>query len=74
MNFANTLPARRPKDTFDLDAEIPEKNKDPGCEIIAGLTPTCRALLTHVDYITMNGVELGETDLDGLGECMLLLW
>ncbi|KAI9752184.1 MAG: GID complex subunit containing RING finger motif [Chaenotheca gracillima] len=39
---------------------------DPGCEIAEALFPLCRKQLTNVDWITLNGVELDETDLDYL--------
>jgi len=64
LDFANTLPKRRPKDTFDEDGRA---EKDPGCEITAALLPLCRARLTNVDWIVFSGIELGETDLEELG-------
>jgi hypothetical protein len=61
MDFGNTLPKRRPRD-------LEEGNlKDPGCEIIAALLPLCRAHLTDVDWISLSGIELGETDLEEFG-------
>jgi hypothetical protein len=66
MNFLNTLPRRRPKDTFDAETqEVVEK--DPGCEIVAAILPLCREQLTNVTWLVLSGIELGETDLDELG-------
>lgn len=66
MIFANTLPRRRPKDTFDAETqEVVEK--DPGCEIVAAILPLCREQLTNVTWLVLSGIELGETDLDELG-------
>jgi len=64
MDFSNCLPRRRPKDTFDVEGE--EVGKDPGCEIVAALLPLCRAKLTEVSWIILNGIELGETDFDDM--------
>jgi hypothetical protein len=65
LNFKNTLPRRRPKDSYDE-----ETAKDPGCEIAAGLLPLCRAQLTNVDWVVLSGIELGETDLDEIGPAL----
>src|SRR2546423_162442 len=63
MNFANALPRRRPKDTFDAETqEVLER--DPGCEIIAAILPLCREQVTGVTWLILSGIELGETDLD----------
>ena len=68
MSFANCLPRRRPKDTFDAETqEVLEK--DPGCEVVAGILPLCREQLTNVTWVVFSGIELGETDLDELGMC-----
>jgi hypothetical protein len=64
MDFTNTLPRRRPKDTFDIEGG--DIDKDPGCEIVAALLPLCQGKLTNVSWIILNGIELGETDLDFL--------
>ena len=64
MDFSNSLPRRRPKDTFDVEGQ--ELEKDPGCEIVAALLPLCRGQLTNVSWIILSGIELGETDLDDL--------
>jgi hypothetical protein len=65
MNFANALPRRRPKDNFDLETEMLEK--DPGCEIVAAILPLCREQVTNVTWLILSGIELGETDLDEMG-------
>jgi hypothetical protein len=64
IDFSNSLPRRRPKDTFDVEGQ--EVEKDPGCEIVAALLPLCRGQLTNVSWIILSGIELGETDLDDL--------
>ncbi|RAL67489.1 hypothetical protein DID88_008244 [Monilinia fructigena] len=64
VDFSNALPRRRPKDTFDDEGGVLQK--DPGCEITAALMPLCRAQLTDVNWIVLNGIELGETDLDAM--------
>ncbi|PQE22300.1 leucine rich repeat protein [Rutstroemia sp. NJR-2017a WRK4] len=62
LDFSYTLPQRRPKDTFDEEGGVLEK--DPGCEITSALMPLCQSQLTDVTWIVLNGIELGETDLD----------
>lgn len=64
MDFANTLPRRRPKDNFDNEGG--ELEKDPGCEIVGALLPLCQNQITSVDWIILSHIELGETDLDFL--------
>lgn len=64
MDFTNCLPRRRPKDNFDFEGS--EVDKDPGCEIAAALLPLCQSQLTNVNWIVLNGIELGETDLETL--------
>ncbi|QSZ35530.1 hypothetical protein DSL72_008400 [Monilinia vaccinii-corymbosi] len=64
VDFSNALPRRRPKDTFDDEGGVLQK--DPGCEITAALMPLCRAQLTEINWIILNGIELGETDLDAM--------
>ncbi|KAG9236640.1 hypothetical protein BJ875DRAFT_371703 [Amylocarpus encephaloides] len=62
VDFSNTLPKRRPTDMFDLEGR--EIEKDPGCEIVAAVLSLCGKNLTHVSWIVLNGIELGETDLE----------
>ena len=64
MDFGNTLPTRRPRDTFDEEGS--SVTRDPGCEIAAALLPIRRSQLTNVDWIVLSGIELGETDLDDM--------
>lgn len=63
MDFSDTLPTRRPNDMFDVEGQE-VNNIDPGCEIVAALLPLCADQLTRVTWIILNGVKLGETDLD----------
>lgn len=58
MDFTDTLPKRRPKDNED------DAFTDPGCEITRALLPLCRHKFTSVDWIALNGIELGETDFE----------
>ncbi|TVY22036.1 hypothetical protein LARI1_G000074 [Lachnellula arida] len=62
MDFGNTLPQRRPKDTYDL--ETGDSDKDPGCEVIGAILALCKEQLTKVSWIVLSGIELGETDLE----------
>ncbi|KAK2809748.1 hypothetical protein FQN50_003593 [Emmonsiellopsis sp. PD_5] len=39
---------------------------DPGCGIPEALFPLCRRQLTNVDWIVLNGIKLGDSDLDYL--------
>ncbi|KHJ34377.1 putative leucine rich repeat protein [Erysiphe necator] len=64
MDFANTLPRRRPKDNFDNEGG--EMDKDPGCEIVGALLPLCQNQITNVTWVILSGIELGETDLEFL--------
>ncbi|OXV09442.1 hypothetical protein Egran_02795 [Elaphomyces granulatus] len=40
--------------------------RDPGCGIPEAIFPLCRRQLTNVDWIVLNGIKLGESDLDYL--------
>lgn len=65
LNFADCLPRRRPRDTFDVEEEGVSE-KDPGCELLSAIMPLCRNDLTKVDWVVVNGIELGETDFEDL--------
>ncbi|EPS26161.1 hypothetical protein PDE_01097 [Penicillium oxalicum 114-2] len=41
-------------------------SRDPGCGIPEALFPVCRRGLTTVDWVVLNGIKLGESDLDYL--------
>ncbi|KAJ5491696.1 hypothetical protein N7539_003263 [Penicillium diatomitis] len=41
-------------------------SRDPGCGIPEALFPVCRRGLTSVDWVVLNGIKLGESDLDYL--------
>lgn len=64
MDFTNCLPRRRPKDTFDVEGQTVDK--DPGCEISAAIFSLCQNQLTNITWVVLNGIELGETDLEAL--------
>ncbi|KFY22138.1 hypothetical protein V491_02873 [Pseudogymnoascus sp. VKM F-3775] len=67
LNFGDTLPRRRPRDTYEEEEGTP---KDPGCEIAAAILPLCRGQLTNVDWIVFSGIELGETDLEEIAPAL----
>jgi hypothetical protein len=72
MDFGNTLPKRRPKDTYDL--ETGDSDKDPGCEVIGAILALCKEQLTNVSWIVLNGIELGETDLEDMRKSSLVFY
>ncbi|PGG97253.1 hypothetical protein AJ80_09722 [Polytolypa hystricis UAMH7299] len=39
---------------------------DPGCGIPEAVFPLCRRQLTNIDWIVLNGIKLGDSDLDYL--------
>ncbi|EAW08650.1 uncharacterized protein ACLA_095830 [Aspergillus clavatus NRRL 1] len=57
LDFSHTL-SRTPK----ADSE----SRDPGCGIPEALFPICRRELTSVDCVALNGIKLGDSDLDYL--------
>ena len=65
MNFGNTLPRRRVRNTSDWGGMLADK--DPGCEFIAAILPLCRKTITTVSWIILSGIELGDTDFEDLG-------
>lgn len=52
---------------YDVENDQDTTEKDPGSEIVAGLLPLLRYLITNVTWIVLNDIELGETDLDDIG-------
>lgn len=42
------------------------KTRDVGCGIVEALFPLCKYQSTNVDWIALNNIQLGETDLDYL--------
>ncbi|KKK16713.1 hypothetical protein P175DRAFT_0442961 [Aspergillus ochraceoroseus IBT 24754] len=57
LDFSYTL-SRTPKS----DSE----SHDPGCGIPEAIFPICRRELTSVDWVVLNGIKLGDSDLDYL--------
>lgn len=53
---------RRPQDRSDSDFAP----RDKGCGIVEALFPLCKYQTTNVDWIALNNIQLGETDLDYL--------
>lgn len=43
-----------------------KRERDPGCGIPEAVFPLCRRKLTNLSWITLNGIKLGESDLDYL--------
>lgn len=61
MDFSSCI-TRRPKDHFDAKAN----SRDVGCGIVEALFPLCKHQTTNVDWIALNNIQLGDTDLDYL--------
>ncbi|KAL4918016.1 hypothetical protein BDW62DRAFT_182188 [Aspergillus aurantiobrunneus] len=57
LDFSYTL-SRTPKSDND--------SHDPGCGIPEAIFPICRRELTNVDWVVLNGIKLGDSDLDYL--------
>ncbi|KAE8377865.1 hypothetical protein BDV26DRAFT_200136 [Aspergillus bertholletiae] len=57
LDFSYTL-SRTPKSD--------NKSHDPGCGIPEAIFPICRRELTSVDWVVLNGIKLGDSDLDYL--------
>lgn len=60
MDFTSCI-SRQPADYVDES-----KSKDIGCGIVEALFPLCKYQTTNVDWIILNNIQLGETDLDYL--------
>ncbi|KAF2639034.1 leucine rich repeat protein-like protein [Massarina eburnea CBS 473.64] len=61
LDFSSCI-TRRPQDRMDAAG----KGRDMGCAIVEALFPLCKYQTTNVDWITLNNIQLGETDLDYL--------
>ncbi|CAI7659943.1 unnamed protein product [Penicillium glandicola] len=59
LDFSYCL-TRIPTPTLD------KGTRDPGCGIPEAIFPVCRRELTSVDWVVLNGIKLGESDLDYL--------
>ncbi|KAJ5139256.1 uncharacterized protein N7515_004104 [Penicillium bovifimosum] len=59
LDFSYCL-TRVPTQTLDKSV------RDPGCGIPEAIFPVCRRELTSVDWVVLNGIKLGESDLDYL--------
>lgn len=53
---------RKPKDHTSLSGSA----RDVGCGIVEALFPLCKHQTTNVDWIALNSIQLGETDIDYL--------
>jgi len=61
LDFSSCI-TRRPR----AQLEEVTKARDPGCGIVEALFPLCKYQTTNVDWIALNNIQLGETDLDYL--------
>ncbi|OSS45242.1 hypothetical protein B5807_10238 [Epicoccum nigrum] len=61
MDFSGCI-KKRPKDFTEAKSSA----RDSGCGIVEALFPLCKYQTTNVDWIALNGIQLGETDLDYL--------
>jgi hypothetical protein len=62
LDFSRCI-TRKPKDPMEGS---PTKARDMGCGIVEALFSLCKYQTTNVDWIAVNGIQLGETDLDYL--------
>ena len=62
MDFSNCITRTPPQENYDVSKRV----KDPGCGVAEAIFPLCRLQSTNVDWICLNGIQLGETDLDYL--------
>lgn len=60
MNFSHAI-TRKPQNSDEGNGE-----RDLGCGVVEAVFPLCKLQITNVDWITLNGIQLGETDLDYL--------
>ncbi|CAO2649658.1 Nn.00g070430.m01.CDS01 [Neocucurbitaria sp. VM-36] len=61
LDFSSCI-TRSPKDHADSGANA----RDMGCGIVEALFPLCKYQTTNVDWIALNNIQLGDTDLDYL--------
>ncbi|KAI4606305.1 hypothetical protein J4E83_010113 [Alternaria metachromatica] len=61
MDFTSCI-SRKPRD----HGESRGSARDQGCGIVEALFPLCKYQTTNVDWIALNKIQLGDTDLDYL--------
>lgn len=61
LDFSGCI-SRKPRDYLGSSSKV----RDVGCGIVEALFPLCKYQSTNVDWIALNGIQLGETDLDYL--------
>jgi hypothetical protein len=61
LDFTSCI-TRTPKDHSESGAD----GRDMGCGIVEALFPLCKYQTTNVDWIALNNIPLGDTDLDYL--------
>ncbi|PSK55651.1 hypothetical protein B9Z65_4529 [Elsinoe australis] len=62
MDFSRCIRIKPPESVDDEGVRI----ADPGCGIVEALFPLCRHQTTNIDWISLNGIALSDTDLDYL--------
>ncbi|KAJ5674800.1 uncharacterized protein N7477_004734 [Penicillium maclennaniae] len=50
----------------DSNPYFGQGSRDPGCGIPEAIFPVCRRELTSADWVVLNGIRLGDSDLDYL--------
>jgi hypothetical protein len=61
LDFSSCI-TRSPKDHGESSGSA----RDMGCGIVEALFPLCKYQTTNVDWIALNNIQLGDTDLDYL--------
>ncbi|KAF1947000.1 RNI-like protein [Clathrospora elynae] len=61
LDFSSCI-TRKPRDHGDSRGSA----RDQGCGIVEALFPLCKYQTTNVDWIALNNIQLGDTDLDYL--------
>lgn len=61
LDFTNSI-VRQPKNSDENEGGA----RDLGCGIAEALFPLCKLQITNIDWIVLNGIQFGETDLDYL--------
>jgi hypothetical protein len=61
LDFTSCI-TRKPRNQSESEGS----SRDGGCGIVEALFPLCKYQNTNVDWIALNNIQLGETDLDYL--------
>ncbi|KAK3717810.1 hypothetical protein LTR37_005581 [Vermiconidia calcicola] len=65
MDFSGCVTSKAPPAPQTLEEEA-VRTKDIGCGVVEALVPLCRHQTTNVDWISLNGIQLTDTDMDYL--------